>query len=66
MKKYQAELCRMNAGSAATAEYYRDVMVYVIAVFCVIQFIILLIAWPQKLGHLRKQLGASGFALLDY
>jgi len=56
----------MNAGGAATAEYYRDVMVYVIAVFCVIQFIILLIAWPQKLGHLRKQLGASGFALLDY
>ena len=49
-------MCSVDAGSAATAAYYRDVMVYVIVAFCVIQSIILVITWPQKLGQLRKHL----------
>jgi len=47
----------MHAGATAVADYYRDIMVYVIAIFCVIQLLILLITWPQKLGRLRKQFG---------
>jgi len=50
-------VCSIQDGTPAVARYYRDVMVYVIVVFCLVQFIILLITWPQRLGHLRKQLG---------
>jgi len=52
-------LCSIDAGSAATAAYYRTVMVYVVGSFCLAQFVVLLITWPQKLGHLRKPLGTS-------
>jgi len=56
-KNCWSALRSVDAGSTATAAYYRDVMVYVIIAFCVIQSIILLITWPQKLGQLRKHPG---------
>jgi len=46
-----------HASSEAVGSYYRTVMVYIIAGFCLIQFVVLLFTWPQKIGHLRKQLG---------
>ena len=52
-------LCSIKDGTPAVAQYYRDIMVYVLAAFCLIQLIILLISWPQKFGHLRKQFGTS-------
>ena len=50
-------LCSLSDGPTAVADYYRDIMVYVIVIFCIIQLLILFITWPQKLGHLHKQSG---------
>ena len=50
-------LCSNDAGSAATGEYYRTVMVWVIMGFCLAQLVVLLITWPQKIGRLRKPMG---------
>jgi len=65
MMTMRVRLCSIQDGTPAVARYYRDVMVYVILVFCLIQFFILLITWPQRLGHFRKQLSMLCFLIMS-